>query len=113
MYTFVGDRFMPPDDPLGRNGPTLDNFLKDSAKSSSGINPNISKPCPYENRCTYGNKCKYFHAERGNIPLKTVSDKLKVGILRINLLPYFLKKTQNIVFLNISWIIIKREMRAS
>ena len=82
MYTFVGDRFMPPDDPLGRNGPTLDNFLKAASTSStgSGINPNISKPCPYENRCTYGNKCKYFHAERGNIPLKTVSDKLKVNI---------------------------------
>lgn len=28
MYSFVNDRFMPPDDPLGKLGPTLDNFLK-------------------------------------------------------------------------------------
>ena len=27
MFTFVGDSFMPPDDPLGRFGPRLDMFL--------------------------------------------------------------------------------------
>jgi ribonuclease ZC3H12 len=32
MYSFVNDRFMPPDDPLGKLGPTLDNFLKFQTK---------------------------------------------------------------------------------
>lgn len=46
MYTFVNDRFMPPDDPLGRSGPTLENFLR--------IVPKISDPappCPYAKVC--------------------------------------------------------------
>uniref|UniRef100_UPI0035A3D6C9 Protein KHNYN n=1 Tax=Homo sapiens TaxID=9606 RepID=UPI0035A3D6C9 len=30
-FTFVGNLFMVPDDPLGRNGPTLDEFLKKPA----------------------------------------------------------------------------------
>lgn len=28
QYTFVGDLFMVPDDPLGRSGPHLDQFLR-------------------------------------------------------------------------------------
>lgn len=32
MFSFVNDRFMPPDDPLGKLGPTLDNFLKFQSK---------------------------------------------------------------------------------
>ncbi|XP_067134629.1 endoribonuclease rege-1-like [Centruroides vittatus] len=30
MYSFVNNRFMPPDDPLGRHGPTLEKFLRRS-----------------------------------------------------------------------------------
>ncbi|KAI4456733.1 n4bp1-related [Holotrichia oblita] len=51
MYSFVNDRFMPPDDPLGRSGPTLDNFLRTQPKK--GDPP---PPCPYGKKCTYGNK---------------------------------------------------------
>ncbi|CAG0923429.1 unnamed protein product, partial [Notodromas monacha] len=84
MYSFVNDRFMPPDDPLGRNGPTLASFLK---KPHAPLRGSVSTPvtlgggdlpplCPYGKKCTYGNKCKFLHPERGNLPHKTVTEKL-------------------------------------
>ena len=64
---------MPPDDPLGRHGPSLDNFLCCQPWSQEHLPP----LCPYgSKKCTYGNKCKYYHPERGNIPQKSVTDKL-------------------------------------
>lgn len=72
MYSFVNDDFMPPDDPLGRSGPTLDNFLK-AQPLKRGDPP---KPCPYGKKCTYGNKCKYQHPERGPLPHKSVTERL-------------------------------------
>ncbi|XP_068698732.1 ribonuclease ZC3H12A-like [Montipora foliosa] len=62
MYTFVDDKFMPPDDPKGRFGPTLDEYLKKGC----------GKLCPYERNCTYGNRCKYLHPERN--PKKVEAD---------------------------------------
>ncbi|XP_050461273.1 endoribonuclease ZC3H12A-like isoform X1 [Cataglyphis hispanica] len=71
MYSFVNDRFMPPDDPLGRSGPTLENFLRIAPKK---VDP--APPCPYAKKCTYGNKCKFWHPERGQHPHKSVTERL-------------------------------------
>ncbi|XP_071438762.1 endoribonuclease ZC3H12A-like isoform X2 [Hetaerina americana] len=72
MYSFVNDRFMPPDDPLGRSGPTLDNFLSYQPAKRLENPP----PCPYGKKCTYGNKCRFHHPERGPLPHKSVTERL-------------------------------------
>uniref|UniRef100_A0A672FI28 C3H1-type domain-containing protein n=1 Tax=Salarias fasciatus TaxID=181472 RepID=A0A672FI28_SALFA len=75
MYSFVNDKFMPPDDPLGRHGPSLDNFLR-----KRPVMPEQKKqPCPYGKKCTYGHKCKYYHPERGGQPQRAVADELRAS----------------------------------
>ncbi|KAM9738031.1 endoribonuclease ZC3H12A [Menidia menidia] len=58
MFSFVNNKFMPPDDPLGRYGPNLDNFLRRFPKTGR------KQPCPYGKKCTYGSKCRFHHPER-------------------------------------------------
>lgn len=77
MYSWVNGRFVPPDDPLGRNGPTLDAFLRRGPCGSGSIRDPRQAPCPYGRKCTYGNKCKYMHPERGAAPLKSVTERLQ------------------------------------
>lgn len=50
---------MPADDPLGKRGQTLDQFLRlDASRGES------SEVCPYGRKCTYGTKCKYSHPNK-------------------------------------------------
>uniref|UniRef100_A0AAY4EIU2 C3H1-type domain-containing protein n=1 Tax=Denticeps clupeoides TaxID=299321 RepID=A0AAY4EIU2_9TELE len=73
MYSFVNDKFMPPDDPLGRHGPSLENFLR----KRPVVPEHKKQPCPYGKKCTYGHKCKYYHPERANQPQRSVADELR------------------------------------
>ena len=52
-----------------------------SSLTSPGTSGVQQQPCPYGKKCTYGNKCKFYHADRGNVPMKTVTDKLKVMMM--------------------------------
>lgn len=73
MYSFVNDLFMPPDDPMGRKGPNLDDFLR---KRPIG-QENKKVQCPYGKKCTYGMKCKFYHPERINQTQRSVADELR------------------------------------
>ncbi|VDL70703.1 unnamed protein product [Nippostrongylus brasiliensis] len=70
MYSFVDGKFMPPEDPLGRYGPRLQQFL------SCNSTPTTAQLCPYARKCTYGSKCKYYHPERPNGMHVSVTDRL-------------------------------------
>ncbi|KAI4894361.1 hypothetical protein NFI96_032798 [Prochilodus magdalenae] len=73
MYSFVNDKFMPPDDPLGRHGPNLDNFLR-----KKPLSPDPKRQlCPYGKKCTYGIKCKFYHPERTNQSQRPLADELR------------------------------------
>ncbi|XP_077382274.1 endoribonuclease ZC3H12A [Festucalex cinctus] len=73
MYSFVNDKFMPPDDPLGRHGPNLDNLLRTKPLPSE----QRKQLCPYDKKCTYGLKCKYYHPERSNQSYLSLADELR------------------------------------
>ncbi|XP_056416576.1 endoribonuclease ZC3H12A [Hyla sarda] len=78
MYSFVNDLFMPPDDPMGRKGPNLDDFLRKRPIGSE----NKKVQCPYGKKCTYGMKCKFYHPERINQTQRSVADELRESARR-------------------------------
>ncbi|XP_061072191.1 ribonuclease ZC3H12A [Conger conger] len=75
MYSFVNDKFMPPDDPLGRHGPSLENFLR---KKPLVPEPK-RQPCPYGKKCTYGIKCKFHHQDRAHQSHRSLADELRAN----------------------------------
>jgi len=70
-YTFVENFLMIPDDPLGANGPTLDEFLMCGSITEHPSCPKVepSKPapekkmCKFYPKCTFGNKCAFRHPD--------------------------------------------------
>ncbi|XP_066494538.1 endoribonuclease ZC3H12A [Tiliqua scincoides] len=75
MYSFVNDKFMPPDDPLGRHGPSLENFLR----TKPVVPEHKKQQCPYGKKCTYGIKCKFYHPERLNQTQRSLADELRAN----------------------------------
>ncbi|GMT00749.1 hypothetical protein PENTCL1PPCAC_22923, partial [Pristionchus entomophagus] len=73
MYSFVHGRFFPPSDPLGKNGPDLDQYLSKTATTKTNY------LCPYLKKCTYGAKCKYLHPERLKLPFASTGEKMEKG----------------------------------
>ncbi|KAM6995003.1 endoribonuclease ZC3H12A [Tautogolabrus adspersus] len=73
MYSFVNDKFMPPDDPLGRHGPSLENFLRTKPLPTE----QKRQLCPYDKKCTYGIKCKFYHPERNKQSYLSLADELR------------------------------------
>uniref|UniRef100_A0A8D2PDJ4 Zinc finger CCCH-type containing 12A n=1 Tax=Zosterops lateralis melanops TaxID=1220523 RepID=A0A8D2PDJ4_ZOSLA len=61
MYSFVNDKFMPPDDPLGRHGPSLDNFLRKKPVRAPG--PAYGDSGPWAGS-------EQFAEERANVHVK-------------------------------------------
>ena len=51
---------MPAEDPMGKRGLTLEQFLRVNALDTRAGH------CPYGRKCTYGTKCKYIHTDRQN-----------------------------------------------
>ena len=84
QFAFAADFFMPPDDPLGKLGPTLDQFLsKDSQDMEGGSNnilpegqrPSSKRVCPHIGKCTFGKKCRYYHPDREPQPPPTLQQQ--------------------------------------
>lgn len=75
MFSFVRDLFMVPDDPLGRTGPNLTDFLR------KGTNIQHTKICPWIGNCTFGPKCKFYHPEKERKSEKQSCDEVNWKVI--------------------------------
>ena len=70
-FQFINDYFIIPEDPKGKDSPTLDQLLTKCLKDLPGKQPKSfaytlsnRQICPYLEICTFGQKCKFYHPER-------------------------------------------------
>ncbi|KAJ1137611.1 hypothetical protein NDU88_004009 [Pleurodeles waltl] len=113
QFTFVGDIFMIPDDPLGRHGPSLDEFLSKMGgtkvfKSHSSVSHRTSHTVPRASSQT-----EVFHLrdrKAGGLPLNEKMEeevekclprrKRETAMLRQQLLPIFTQQEVDFVLQN-------------
>lgn len=92
MYSFVQSKIQFPEDPLGKKGPNLHQFLRKSTAPPA-------RPCPYGKKCTYGSKCKYYHS----FQQKPISETLRKQAMKTQSVPIdhrpsnFLTRTRSAV----------------
>ncbi|XP_040824474.1 protein KHNYN [Ochotona curzoniae] len=91
-FTFVGNLFMVPDDPLGRNGPTLDEFLKKPARAQE---PSEAQQ-PSRGFAGHGSKQQEKEEEKGSSGIRKSRETER---LRRQLLEVFLGQDYKVDFI--------------
>lgn len=91
-FTFVGNLFMVPDDPLGRNGPTLDEFLKKPARTQGSSKAQH----PPKGVAGHNNKQQGKEEEQGSSGIRKTRETER---LRRQLLEVFLGQDHKVDFI--------------
>ncbi|XP_021519325.1 protein KHNYN [Meriones unguiculatus] len=91
-FTFVGNLFMVPDDPLGRNGPTLDEFLKKPVRKQGSSKAHQPSKGPKE----HANQQQGKEEERGSGGIRKTRETER---LRRQLLEVFLGQDHKVDFI--------------
>ncbi|XP_020029652.1 protein KHNYN isoform X2 [Castor canadensis] len=91
-FTFVGNLFMVPDDPLGRNGPTLDEFLKKPARKQGSSKAQH----PSKGFAEHGNQQQGREEEKGSGGIRKTRETER---LRRQLLEVFLGQDHKVDFI--------------
>ncbi|KAL1780903.1 KHNYN [Sigmodon hispidus] len=83
-FTFVGNLFMVPDDPLGRNGPTLDEFLKKTVRTQgSSKAPQSSRSPQNHGNQQQGKQGKEEDRGSGGIRKTRETERLRRQLLEV------------------------------